>query len=249
VFKGDSTRYINQYRTAREWYELGLLPEDATIMNDAVNLLKEKKIFAETQNARPGYLEICKNAYGYDFVGVPLLEKAVGTGNVQGTLTGVSITSENPARAVEFYNLLYSDKELYNTLVYGIENQDYAHTDADHVDRIQDQYVQSAWQVGNSFNAYLLTGQAADLVEQTIEFNSSAKMGKMLGFSPDVTAIQAEVAAVQGIAQEYDTILINGLSADVDGTLAEYRDKVFASGGQAIIDELQKQADAYLAGQ
>jgi len=247
VFTGDTELYQKNAKIAREWYEAGILPDDSTIMDDYTNFLTGKKLFALTGSTKPGYLEELKSTYGYEFIGIPTSQKVVTTTQTCSTLTGISVTSENPDRAVALYNLLYQDKDLYNTLVYGIKGQDYKWIDDTHVERIADQYAQSAWQVGNSFNAYFTGTQDNKMIQETLNDNASAQVDKLFGFNANLDKIETEYSAVQAVGSPYDTILTFGLNANVDTTLKEYHDKVFAAGAQKVIDEVQKQVDAFLA--
>ena len=103
------------------------------------------------------------------------------------------------------------------------------------------------WQVGNSFNAYFTGTQDNKMIQETLNDNASAQVDKLFGFNANLDKIETEYSAVQAVGSPYDTILTFGLNANVDTTLKEYHDKVFAAGAQKVIDEVQKQVDAFLA--
>lgn len=76
-------------------------------------------------------------------------------------------------------NLVYSDKEIYNELLFGIEGEHYKKTGENSVEVIDStkyDFSGYGWMLGNQFNAYYLPGQAEGVWEQTDELNRAAEV-------------------------------------------------------------------------
>lgn len=66
-------------------------------------------------------------------------------------------------------------------------------------------------------------------------------------FSFDSTPVSTQYAAVEAAMGTYFDPLVNGLVQDVDASLEEFRSALDAAGVRDILDEMQKQIDAYVA--
>ncbi len=87
--------------------------------------------------------------------------------------------------------------------------------------------------------------RTADIWEQMKAFNESAKVSPALGFSFDATPVKTEVAAATNVVNQYKVGLESG-SLD-PALIAEFNEKLKASGLDKIITEKQKQLDAWKA--
>jgi putative aldouronate transport system substrate-binding protein len=91
--------------------------------------------------------------------------------SIQEAMTAISRTTADAERAMMLLELINTDKELFNTLVYGISGKHYNKTGEDRIQLILDdsgkqKYNLPAWTLGCQFNAYKLPGQADDVWEQ-----------------------------------------------------------------------------------
>ena len=68
----------------------------------------------------------------------------------------------------------------------------------------------------------------------------------LAGFVPDTTNIKNEVAARDALYSELGFLIEYGLVDDVDAAIAEYQQKQKDAGVDKIVEEVQKQVDAYL---
>lgn len=75
----------------------------------------------------------------------------------------------------------------------------------------------------------------------------SAVESKYLGFSCDTSNIQNELTAIANVIAEYGPALESGIAPE--GTYEEFVEKLNSVNAQAIVDEYQKQLDAWLAEQ
>lgn len=177
----------------------------------------------------------------------PYGEVYLQPGYVTATLTGVYKKSEHPEKAVEFLNLVNTNKELYRLLTAGLEGRDYKKIDENHIEVNEDsQYTPNAdWAYGNQFNAYLTEGTPDDAWEQQREYNKNSKKSPLLGFNFDTKNVQTEIANCSAISSEYLTIAQYGMM-DIDGKYNEFIKKLDDAGADKIIAEMQRQIDEFL---
>jgi putative aldouronate transport system substrate-binding protein len=240
--------FINYVKTLKSWADKGYLNKDLALVKNVEELSKTGKIMAMMGNYKPGGEAEFKSRFGFDPVYAFLTDPLVSTSSVTGTMQAISRTSKNPERAMMFLELINTDKQLYNTLVYGIEGKHYKKTGDNTVELIPDSgYTTNvAWMLGNQLNAYLLPGVAADIPQKTDELNKSAKASRIMGFSFDTEPVKSESAQCKTIVDKYKDGFANGMF-DVDSTLATMNKELKAAGMDKIIAEKQKQLDAWVA--
>ena len=99
--------------------------------------------------------------------------------------------------------------------------------------------------LGKQFNAWLLPGQDDSVWVETEKINRSATVCNMAGFVLNSEPIATEIAQINAVVAEYDKMYL--YCDDVDAWAEEYVAKLRAAGAQAVIDEVQKQVDAWRA--
>jgi putative aldouronate transport system substrate-binding protein len=99
--------------------------------------------------------------------------------------------------------------------------------------------------LGNNLLLKLLDNEPADKYEFFNKFNSEAVESPLSGFWPDFTPIEAELAVISNLIEEYEEYLWNGV-LDPEVYLPEYIQKVEAAGADKVIKEIQRQVDEWL---
>ena len=184
-------------------------------------------------------------AVGFDVVDIPTGKPGISAGSVLATMNGISSTSKNPERAMMLLELLYSDKDLYNMMVFGIEDKHYKKIDADFVEPIADSgYAGLAWELGNQFNAYYTKGQIKGTWEETIKVNEEAVASPLLGFNYNGEPTKTENAQIDAVMAEYKPGLISG-TLDPEKKLPEFLDKLKKAGIDKVIEDMQAQIDQW----
>lgn len=242
---------MDHYKLMYEWNKKGYIRPDAATVNDVMPDLKAgKHMLGFVGTVKPGDEANQKATFGgKDIVIVPISQSWLTTSGITATLTAVSRTSENPDRAMEFLNLLNTDKTIYNLLNMGIEGKHYEKTDDTYIKPVQDStynYTNYGWMFGNQFLAYLLEGQEKDVWEKTAEINNTATPSSAIGFSFDPSVIQNEMASVSAVVKEFELSLDTG-SVDPEKTLPDFLKKLEQAGSKTLIAEVQKQLDAWKA--
>lgn len=237
------------YYTARRFYEEGLVKKDVLTAKDFDQRLKSGKVFAYLEPLKPGKAqEVSRNfSFPLEQVAITPIRMDINAGT--GSMSAISATSKNPVRVMRFLELVNTDPYLNNLIIYGIEGKHYT--------KIDDKYVKvnkeagytlsdSPWMMGNVFLNYLTEGEDSNKVENLKEFNNQAKKHNYYGFVFDPTPVQQQIAAVTSVDKEYGAQVSCG-AMPVEPTLTEYREKLKQVGVQDVIDEMQRQYDAFLA--
>lgn len=164
----------------------------------------------------------------------------------------ISNTSQNPERALAFWDLLTSDQEVYDAFYYGILGTSYELNEEGQYSMIDsDNYVES------SMWAARTTGLNRDLAgtpesysawqancEERIAENNVWE--KYAAFTIDTSSIETEYAACQNVHQQYWWPLELGYT-DAESGLEEYKTQMEAAGIQKVVETIQQQLDAYVA--
>lgn len=259
-YKNGDLTAINQFATPQvqelyelmyEWNQKGFIRKDARTYSGTMDDMYAGQYVAHIEaNGKPGVQLQIENAYwgGREVYVIELSQPLLRTSGIVATMNAISRTSKHPEMAVQFLNLVNTDKELYNLIIHGIEGT--------HYERIDDTYIRMAensaynpandWIYGCQWNADLKEGEEADVWEQTIAINNSAVASPALGFAFDSTPVQTEIASVSAVVAEYQTALDAG-NLDPAVGLPEFLEKLDNAGCQTIIDELQAQLDAWAA--
>ena len=180
-------------------------------MKDETTLVKAGKVFSKYTRVKPGNDADLKLSMGIDTITVEGEDMVILKDSVLSTLNGISTTSQNPDRAVALIDLMFADKELYNTMVFGIENQDYKKVSENRIEPLEGGYSFYAWMLGNQFNAYILPGQIDTIWEETQKNNEAARAEELITFFFNREPVETQLAQISSIVQEYEPILVSGL--------------------------------------
>ena len=230
----------------RDWYLKNYISKDLPTMSDQEALWASGQAFSKQSRVKPGNEAEVKAASGYDVIGVSMGKPIIDVGSARSTVCGISSCSEHPLEALKLLEIVNTDAEIYNLLIFGIEDQDYTRIDDTHIAQIPGAYGMGAWEVGNQFNAFLTEGQEDGIWEATLELNESAMADPLGDFSFDRSKVETEMANVLAIREEYENILRYGLD-DPEALMAERDAKLAQAGEQAIIDEINAQLSAWAA--
>ena len=260
----NDTKVINLYETPEykaicntmyDWYKKGLiLPDAATNTTNGVTLIKNDKAFALVTNQKPGFANQQAGQTGKEMYAIALTEPYTNTYQVNNFLWTISTNCEDPVSAMKMLNLMYTDADVANLLIWGIEGKHYVKTDVPNiidypagVDSSNTGWgLNLGWEMGNQFLSYVWKGDSPDLMTELAAFNKSARVSKAMGFVFDSTSVKAEIAALTNVVNQYKLGLECGQS-NPEETLPKFIADLKANGIDKVITEKQKQLDTYLA--
>ncbi|MDE7044530.1 MAG: ABC transporter substrate-binding protein [Acetatifactor sp.] len=239
-----------QMRVDNEWYQKGYIRKDIATVTDNSADVKANRYVVTVSSYKPGWDAEFTQRQGVDYISIPIEGAYVNATSGIETMTAVNVNSEHPVEAVKLLNLVYSDKEIYNKLLYGLEGTHYNVVSENHVEIVEDSAYNLStygWKLGNQFNAWYMPGQEDGLWEATDRLNKEAAVSPLRGFTFDQSNVQAELAQLSAVNKEY----YNGqfTAADIDKYIAEFKEKLEQAGMSAVMEEVQRQIDEWKAAQ
>lgn len=243
--------FLKDAKTINEYYKLGYIKKGAASMQNWFNEMKTGK-YAVCN---------CVGVYDPTFVkssqqiGFPCAESfwaqnPIGTANIQWPVTAIGKNSKNPERAMMLINLMFGDKKFFNTVCYGIENQDYkvvsgAGTDNPTVEA----NTPNTWAIWHPWIGPLWTQwpsnwNSAEALK-TLKYNTdNGKMSPIVGFIFNQEPVKKEIAQINTLLAEL-VILKVGVEPDLQKYIDDLKAKYLQNGADKIMAEVQKQLDAW----
>ncbi|WP_144552539.1 ABC transporter substrate-binding protein [Bacillus sp. X1(2014)] len=242
-------QYVEAVKLARKWFQAGYIIKDsATSKESAANLVKANKGFGYFAKMKPGFDVQEKGITGYDMVSVKLTDVYSYTDAATGFNMSIARSSQNPEKAMEFINLLYTDKDIMNLLDLGVEGKHYV-KNSDGTIKLpegvkESKYAFNQWEIGNNFLTYPWEGNPANYWDIMKEHNDSAIFSPAFGFTFNPDQVKTEIAATTNVLNQYKLGLESG-TLNPEKSLPEFNSKLKASGLGKIIAEKQKQFDKW----
>ncbi|BBI31885.1 ABC transporter substrate-binding protein [Cohnella abietis] len=249
----ETKKYTDAVQQMRKWNKAGFINKDASTIKDdqLYNVMKAGKGFAFAASTKPGKNAEMSTQLGVDLLQKDLIKPQTTTSEASGAMLAISRTSGNPERAMMFLNLLYTDQYLINLLDFGIEGKHYVKSADNVLDFPEGVTAQTsgynpgaAWMFGNQLNTYLWSNEDPNKWNKFKEFNDSSTKSLALGFVWDPTNVKNEVAAVANARTEFSGAIQTG-TIDPDKFLPQFNQKLKDAGLDKIIEEKQKQLDAW----
>ena len=236
----------------------GILPEDVWNFDTGRIYTDEGRYFS--YGVGSGYMSVAKNTYSdeWDYGMIPYATIFTTTNYIHNAVNCISVNSEHPDRVLMLLELLNTDPYVATTIRFGMEGTYWNQSSEAGVMSIEgtmNQNRDANWYwYGAQFGSIAAVsvvppGNPADYIETLIAANDRAVTDTNIGFIFDPTPVQNEIAACNSAIGEYEINLKFGFIAaeDVDSTIDEFLAKLEASGAQKIVDEAQKQLDAWRA--
>ncbi|WP_162261693.1 ABC transporter substrate-binding protein [Paenibacillus sp. Soil750] len=256
VYQRDSTNRVlpdvtpemrQNFAMVNAWYDKGYINQDAATLKNAADVYNKGNTAVWFDfTGKPGSeAEFKAGDGGFDVVLVPLAKPSF-TGAVS-SMNAISRTSKHPDKAMQLLELVNTDKQLYNTLVYGIEGKHYTRSGGNYVKLISDSgyFTNTDWVFGNIRNEYLPEGAPADKIEQTVRINEEAEVSPYYDFVFQTEDLKAELANVKAVNDEYYAALATG-TVDPVKYLPVYEERLNKAGSERIRAEKQRQLDDWL---
>ena len=240
----------------RSWVEAGYAPQEVIDYATADAARKNGFFPIKLHVSKPGVEGEDKMIYGYDWIAEPF-EKPV-LGYILPTMTGVCATSKNPERALMFFDLMYSDPEVYNLVANGIQGKHWQWVDEankvigfpEGVDPQTSGYnINVDWMIGNVFISYYKNASQVGAWDVTRKINNEAVLPMTGPFIFDPAPVQAELAALATVDKQYGEPLQSGLidpddpEKGIDAWVKAQKD----AGLDKVLAEVQSQLNAFIA--
>lgn len=268
VLMGESTEVVDFYATdrfkelcdlTRTWYNEGLIMKDAaTTTAAAAELMTADNSFCyvagysypEADTAASLETQCGNYELGAKIIGDAYLD----TTSVNALTWMVASTSKVPEAALKFLNLTFTDEDIVNLIIYGVEGRDYVKDADGFVSYPEGQDAStvpytaqlSCGVLGNFFIMYPMAGTSKESLQWELEQNKAAKTSNVMGFTFDSSRVKTEYTAVANVVSQYLPGLQCG-SVDPATELPKFIDALNSAGMGNIVSAKQEQLDAWMA--
>lgn len=169
---------------------------------------------------------------------------------------GITTYSEHPVEAMKLIGLMNTEKgkDLYRTLVFGIEGTHYDKVSDDRIKTTgystsQDgAYGLHKWLVGNTAQAFETESDPEGWNDYVFDdWNANMIPSVLAGIQFDTTSFETEWSQVNSVVGEYVDRLSCGSIDNWEAVYEEAMSKLKIAGRDKVISELQRQVDEFLA--
>ena len=249
----ESEQFRELCQLTREWYKAGYVSEDmATCTDSGEVLMKAGNLFAYMTNCKPNTKQEKDDLTGYDTTIIQMDKDMLSTTSTSAVSYAVGSSSENPAKAVELLNWISKTKEANDLLNWGIEGIHWEVQEDGTIDYPQGVTAESCgyhqnfgYIMPNQFNSHVWKGNPPDIFEKYQEVEDNAIVSKAYGFSPDLSGVADQVAALTDVQSQYLAQLTTG-SVEPEAVIEEFNEALYKAGLQDVMDAKQEQLDEWL---
>ena len=262
VIDGVASEHYKLYaKTMADWYKEGYIRSDIMSVDTSTLTPPKNGEITDTTyvfSCDPYLTEADQDAAtadaGMDMTYLPVEENA---SLILGGDTSYAIPycADEPERAMMVLNAIYSQPDLYNTLIYGIEGEDYT-KNADGTittsyvgasPTADDSYGIQRWIIGSCKNALINNGTDPNYYADLEALEETARVNPFLNFTFDRTNVEGICASILNVYYEYGPQLDNGVAGDnweelYNNYMAARKD----AGIEELVTEFQNQINAYI---
>ena len=262
VIDGVASEHYKLYaKTMADWYKEGYIRSDIMSVDTSTLTMPKNGEITDTTyvfSCDPYLTEADQDAVtadaGMDMTYLPIEENAY---LILGGDTSYAIPycADEPERAMMVLNAIYSQPDLYNTLIYGIEGEDYT-KNADGTittsyvgasPTADDSYGIQRWIIGSCKNALINNGTDPNYYADLEALEETARVNPFLNFTFDRTNVEGICASILNVYYEYGPQIDNGVAGDnweelYNNYMAARKD----AGIEELVTEFQNQLNAYI---
>ncbi len=270
VLMNDELTVVDLYSTdvfkercelAYSWNQNGLCMKDAaTTTSMAAELMSSGNYFgyiAAYSYPEEDTAASLQAQFGHYETGAKMIGTAyLATGDINSLTWMITSNTDVPEAALRFLNLTFTDPEIVNLLIYGIEGRDYvldadgyaAYPEGEDAATVPYTAQLSCGTLGNFFIMYPTVGTNKESLDWELEQNKTAKTSPAMGFTFDASALKTQYTAVRNVISQYLSGLLCG-SVDPETEIPKFVSALNDAGYQDILAAKQEQLDAWLAEQ
>ncbi len=235
---------------AAKFYSEGLMLADgANSSEPSITLFQANTLFAHVNVSEPPKdREAMKNQYGYYLTGKELASIPVTRSKANMWGMAVPYTSSNPEEAVAFINLLFTNEEAANLMLWGIEGRDYTMIGEGKVQVNQDAAFRNMpFFTPNSLICYDSMSGIENYSEEVKAAYDNQAYSKYMSFFCDNEPVQNALTACYSAKMEYVPALLCGSTTDWESALDSFVQKLKDNGIDDVVAFYQEQLDAWIA--
>ena len=237
-----------------DWSRKGYVhPSSTDRISISQQFMMSEELFSFFVSAMtPSILKYYEDTLGLKLIAIPLGEAVCTTDTVRGWACAVSSSCKTPEAAVKLLDYFMYSKEMNMILNWGVEGTDYIINDDGLLDYPEDvgYYIWHYDRADYMPNQTLLTPwctEEKDVYEKIADFNRTATLSKLLGFTFDPAPVQDLIDTYDSIYIDYLQNVLSDHIPDPAADLDSLVQKLYNNGLQTILDEANAQAEAFLA--
>ena len=257
-----SEHYKLYAKTMADWYKEGYIRSDIMSVDTSTLTTPKNGEITDTTyvfSCDPYLTEADQEAAiadaGMDMTYLPIEENAY---LILGGDTSYAIPYcvDEPERAMMVLNAIYSQPDLYNTLIYGIEGEDYT-KNADGTittsyagasPTADDSYGIQRWIIGSCKNALINNGTDPNYYADLEALEETARVNPFMNFTFDRTNVEGICASILNVYYEYGPQIDNGVAGDNwEELYNSYMSARKDAGIEELVTEFQNQLNEYIA--
>ena len=237
-----------------DWSQKGLIMPDAAANTEPWGtMVSANKAFGRFTNVKPGIEAEQQKTTGKEMVVLQMTDSYTTTTRLD-ILWYVAHNSEMPERAVQVMNEIYTNSELQNILVNGVEGKHFEFINEEKtlvaypegVSGENTGYPSYPWAWLNEMITPVWEGSEPTLWDETDAFNKSAIVSPAMGFAWTNDEVLNEVTACNNVRDKYVNALDCGV-VDPAVALPEFLKELEEAGVNEIVAEKQRQLDEWVA--
>lgn len=238
----ETEEMLNNLETMRKYNELGYTNSKLGNTGDF-----SAKKFATKADGQPYAEKIWSNKGGSEVVAIPIFESYITNDSINGSMIAISKNSDNPEKAMEFLNLLNTDKYLRNLINYGIEGIHYEKISDNKIRLLEEsqKYLVDYYTLGNLFITYVLDDEPDDKWAEFKAINDNSKISPVLGFKFDSSNVKVEINSINSVLEEFKRSLYTGL-VDTEEYVEKLNNKLKSAGIDKVEEELERQLNEWI---
>ncbi len=255
LIDGNSTQVVDRYKTdayreflkyMRKWYLDGYIyPDSAITTATSVGLYQAGLVLSIPQTGTPYMLTA--ETIGSPIAAMRLSPIREGREGNTGIFWTIPVTSQEPEAAMKFLNMMFSDERVVNLLSWGIQGKDYTLDENKVPSPMENRsYVNPLGMYGDQRLRYEAFGEDQKAAQAAFSAKAERILPQYASFSFDTSQLVQELLEIERVESQYVKLLEAGC-VDLDTAYPEFIQKLYDVGLQRVIDEKQRQLDAFLA--
>lgn len=233
----------------REWYEKGWIHPDSGLDTfDTAQVRNAGRFLIEPQPLKGNNIKAQElvNASGNadlelgEIYGQPKINITTHAG---GSMLAIPAMSENAVQAMQLINLMHTDPELINTMLFGVQGTHWEFEDDGRVNLIDSGWYGAhagAWTVGNTMLQAVTNKEDPDKNRMLIEYSNDSLNHASLGFRFRTEPVAAEITALDAVVSGTSKGLFTGY-IDPATELPKYIQALKDAGLDTVKAEIEQQ--------
>ena len=262
----DSTEVVKLYGTdeyydflshMKEWFDAGYIyPDSATTDSTAMDLVRAGTLAGYPMSNMPGMKQDAESALGEECVLLKTTEPYYTAQSSSSSMYWtIPLTAEHPEAAVRFLDYTYSNHDLANLIMWGIEGEHYVVTDEENnviafpegVDGNTSTYYNTLGLYGDRRYEYVWDASYSQSQVQSFTDEAMGNATQAVGYAFDTTDYATQISNIDAVIKQYQPTLESGSESNLDAMYQEFITALEDAGINEVIAANQEQFDEWQA--